>query len=88
MKRQKDAQALGILASARTARDAVPQLLHHPKGHDLELMQADIDNKRADPAYKRGLLRYEPWRLAFTAFGAGAAVMAALVALLGYFGHH
>lgn len=54
----------------------------------IELMQADIDNKRADTAYKRGLLRYEPWKLGFTAFGAGAAVMAALVALLSYFGHH
>ncbi len=51
-------------------------------------VQADIDNKPADTAYRHGLLRYEPWRLAFTAFGAGAAVMAALVALLGYFGHH
>ncbi|HSR78755.1 MAG TPA: hypothetical protein VLN57_19425 [Xanthobacteraceae bacterium] len=54
----------------------------------IELMQADIENKRADTDYKRGLLRFEPWKLGFAAFGAGAAVMAALVALLGYFGFH
>jgi hypothetical protein len=41
---------------------------------------------RADTEYKRGLLRYEPWKLAFAAFGAGAALVAALVALLGL--HH
>jgi hypothetical protein len=50
-------------------------------------MRADIQNKQADTEYKRGLLRYEPWKLGFTAFGAGAAVVAALVALLSYFGH-
>lgn len=48
----------------------------------IELMQADIENKRADSDYKRGLLRFEPWKIAFTAFGAGAAFVAALVALL------
>jgi hypothetical protein len=50
----------------------------------IELMQADIDNKRADTAYKRGLLHYEPWKVAFAAFGDGAAVTAALVALLSF----
>lgn len=56
----------------------------------IELMQTDIENKRADTDYKRGLLRFEPWKIAFTAFGAGAAFVAALVVLLGLFlgSHH
>lgn len=51
----------------------------------IEQMQADIDNKRMDTAYKHGLLRFEPWKIAFTAFGAGAATLAAIAALLKYF---
>ncbi len=48
----------------------------------IELMRADISNKQADTAYKLGLLRYEPWKVVAVAFGAGAAVMGASVALV------
>lgn len=46
-----------------------------------DLMQADIDNKRTDTAYKMGLLRYEPWKVIATSAGAGAGFVIALVAL-------
>jgi hypothetical protein len=46
-----------------------------------------IDNKRMDTMYKHGLLRFEPWKIAFTAFGAGAAALAAVIAALNYFHH-
>ena len=45
-------------------------------------MRADIENKQADTAYKQGLLRYEPWKVVTTAFGAGFALCGGLVALL------
>jgi hypothetical protein len=54
----------------------------------VDLMKADISNKQADTEYKRGLLRFEPWKLAFTAFGAGAAAVIALIALLTFGSHH
>ena len=57
------------------------------RGIRIDLMIADTENKRADTEYKRGLLRFEPWKLAFTAFGAGAAFVVALVALLNFFHH-
>lgn len=47
----------------------------------VELMQADIENKHADTAYKHGLLRYEPWKVIATTAGATAAVTLALLAL-------
>ena len=50
----------------------------------MDQMRADIANKQADTEYKKGLLKYEPWKLVLTAFGAGAALMLALVALLNY----
>ena len=49
----------------------------------IELMQADIDNKRMDTEYKRGLLRYEPWKIVITAFAAGGIIVGA-VGALGY----
>jgi len=48
----------------------------------IDLMRADISNKQADTAYKLGLLRYEPWKVVAVAFGAGAAIMGASVALV------
>jgi hypothetical protein len=36
---------------------------------------------------RHGLLRFEPWKIAFTAFGAGAAALAAVIAALNYFHH-
>lgn len=45
-------------------------------------MRAQIDNLKTDAAYKEGLLKYEPWKLTFIAFGAGAGVMGALLGLL------
>jgi hypothetical protein len=48
----------------------------------MALMRADIANKEADTAYKTGLLRYEPWKVVTTAFGAGFALCGGLVALL------
>lgn len=48
---------------------------------------AIIENMRADTEYKRGLLRFEPWKLTVTALGAGAALTIALIALLTYMHH-
>jgi hypothetical protein len=55
----------------------------------MELMKADIPNKDADTAYKQGLLKYEPWKLILggmaaggAVLGAGAGLMAGLIALL------
>ena len=45
---------------------------------------AHIENLNADTDYKRGLLRYEPWKLTVTAMGAGAALVLAIIALLSY----
>jgi len=50
--------------------------------HKHELVRPDISNKQADTAYKLGLLRYEPWKVVAVAFGAGAGVMGASVALV------
>jgi hypothetical protein len=55
----------------------------------IELMKADIPNKDADTAYKQGLLNHEPWKLVLDGMaaggavpGAGAGLMASLIALL------
>jgi hypothetical protein len=48
----------------------------------MAVMRADLANKQADTDYKRGLLRYEPWKVVTTAFGAGFALCGGLVALL------
>ena len=53
----------------------------------IELLKVDIANKQADTAYKEGLLRYEPWKVVGVAFGAGATVMGAAVALVSAFFH-
>jgi hypothetical protein len=52
-------------------------------------MHFDIAAKDADTAYKKGLLRYEPWKLvlggvaaAGALLGAGAGLMAGGIALL------
>jgi len=45
-------------------------------------MRADIANKEADTKYKLDLSRYEPWKVVAVAFGAGAAIMGAAVALV------
>lgn len=44
-------------------------------------MRADIANKDVDSGYKLSLTRWEPWKAMATAFGGGAAFMAAAVAL-------
>jgi hypothetical protein len=49
-----------------------------------DVRDAHVENMKADTDYKRGLLRYEPWKVAVTALGAGAAIMLALIALLSY----
>jgi hypothetical protein len=51
----------------------------------VELMRADIANKQADTDYKRGLLRFEPWKIVVGAFATGAAVVGAMVAFESYF---
>jgi hypothetical protein len=48
---------------------------------------AHIENMNADSDYKRGLLRFEPWKLVVTALGAGAALTIAIIALLTYMHH-
>lgn len=52
-----------------------------------ELMQADIANKRADTEYKRGLLRFEPWKIVLTAMAAGGGLFAGGAAALGLLLH-
>ena len=47
----------------------------------IELMQADIDNKRADTAYKRKLADWEPWKAMAVAAGAGATLTLAMIAI-------
>lgn len=45
-------------------------------------IRADIANKEADSEYKKGLLKYEPWKVVLGAFLSGAATLGALVGLL------
>ncbi len=47
-----------------------------------ELLRADIENKPADTAYKNELSRWEPWKVVFLAFRAGAGTVAAIVGLM------
>jgi hypothetical protein len=46
----------------------------------MEQMRADIANKTADTEYKRGLLRYEPWKLVLTT---GVSALLAVAAAVG-----
>lgn len=57
----------------------------------IELLQAEIENKRADTdnkwmdtEYKRGLLRYEPWKVVVAGFAAGGIIFGAVFGALGY----
>lgn len=50
-------------------------------------MRTQIDNLKTDSEYKRGLLRYEPWKVVATAAGAGAAFATAVLALGIAIGH-
>lgn len=47
----------------------------------IELMAADIENKRADTDYKRTMMRWEPWKAMAVAAGAGATFTLAMIAL-------
>ena len=53
-----------------------------------DLMAAQIENLRADTDYKRGLLAWEPWKVAVGAFLSGAATLGALVGLLTFILKH
>jgi len=46
-----------------------------------ELRAAQIENLKMDTEYKRGLLKYEPWKVVLLAAGAGATFTLAMVAL-------
>ena len=48
----------------------------------MELMRADIENKQADTRYKLRLAEWEPWKAMFLAFGAGASLVVAIIAVL------
>ena len=48
-------------------------------------MRADIENKQADTDYKKGLIKYEPWKVVVSAFAASAAVFGVIGGVLGYF---
>jgi hypothetical protein len=48
----------------------------------IELMQADIENKRIDTRYKKTLADWEPWKAMAVAAGAGATLMLALIAII------
>jgi hypothetical protein len=43
--------------------------------------EAHVENLHMDTEYKRRLDRYEPWKLIFGGFAAGAAISVALLAL-------
>lgn len=60
--------------------------MNEAEEHELriELMEADIANKRADTAYKQGLLRFEPWKIVIAALAAGSILFGALGGLVGY----
>ena len=53
----------------------------------VSIMRADLANKNADTEYKRGLLRYEPWKVVLGGMTAGAALFAAGAAFMKLFGH-
>jgi hypothetical protein len=48
----------------------------------MAVMRADLANKAADTDYKRGLLKYEPWKIVLAAFLSGAATLGAIVGLM------
>jgi len=48
----------------------------------MAVMRADLANKTADTEYKRGLLKYEPWKIVLAAFLSGAATLGAIVGLM------
>ena len=48
---------------------------------ELEQMEADIANKRADARLKDEQRRWEPWKAMTTAFAAGVAFATAFLAL-------
>lgn len=52
-----------------------------------QIMQAELANKTADTEYKRGLLRFEPWKIVVTAFAAGGALVAGTAAAMGLILH-
>jgi hypothetical protein len=62
----------------------MPDLDEEQRQLRIDQMRADIANKNADTEYKRGLLRYEPWKVALTGLGAGAALTLALITLLNF----
>jgi len=46
--------------------------------------KAHIENMEADTEYKRGLLKYEPWKVVITALAAGAALAAAGITIAAF----
>ena len=52
--------------------------MNYSEGDERE---AHIDNMRADTQYKLDLSKYEPWKIVIAAFGAGAGVVLALLAI-------
>jgi hypothetical protein len=53
----------------------------------MDLMVADIANKKADTAYKDGLAKWEPWKVLATGFAAGAATLTAAVGVMALIVH-
>jgi hypothetical protein len=52
----------------------------------IEQMSADIENKRVDTEYKRGLMQFEPWKIVITAVAAGGILGGAIVGAFSYVG--
>jgi hypothetical protein len=79
-----------IIAAVRHSGDGPRMPISDDEERELriDLMRADLANKDADTQYKRGLLRFEPWKIALTGMAAGGALVAALVTLLRAFGGH
>jgi hypothetical protein len=53
----------------------------------MAVMQADLENKRADTTLKRRLGDYEPWKIVLASMTAGAAMLGSGAALLGLILH-
>jgi RsiW-degrading membrane proteinase PrsW (M82 family) len=55
---------------------------------DIDQKTADIESKKYEQFYKQGLLKYEPWKLAVSAFAAGGIFMGASVAAMTFILSH
>lgn len=62
----------------------------HASGYGDEALQMEhtASNLKNDSEYKRGLLRFEPWKIVLGGFLSGAATLGAIVGLLTFILRH